>query len=55
VTARAIDAAGHGNHPAEIRMTRVLDKATVRGDPELLERLAFNLVDNALTHNVAGG
>jgi signal transduction histidine kinase len=55
VTARAIDAAEHADHPAEIRMTKVLQRAPVRGDPELLERLAFNLVDNALTHNVAGG
>jgi signal transduction histidine kinase len=55
VTARAIDAAGHAEHPAKIRMTKTLQRAPVRGDPELLERLAFNLVDNALTHNVAGG
>jgi signal transduction histidine kinase len=55
VTARAIDAVGHADHPAEIRMTKVLQRAPVRGDPELLERLAFNLVENALTHNVAGG
>ena len=55
VTARAIDAAEHVEHPAEIRMTKTLEPAPVRGDPELLERLAFNLVDNALTHNVAGG
>jgi signal transduction histidine kinase len=55
VTARAIDAAGHAEHPAGIRMTKALQKAPVRGDPELLERLAFNLVDNALTHNVDGG
>jgi signal transduction histidine kinase len=55
VTARAIDAVGHADHPAEIHMTKVLQRAPVRGDPELLERLAFNLVDNALTHNVAGG
>ncbi len=55
VTARAIDAAGHTEHPAEVRLTKALDRAPVRGDPELLERMAFNLVDNALTHNVAGG
>jgi signal transduction histidine kinase len=55
VTARAIDAAGHADHPAKIHMTKVLQSALVRGDPELLERLAFNLVDNAFTHNVEGG
>ncbi len=29
--------------------------AAVRGDPALLERLAGNLVENAVRHNVAGG
>jgi signal transduction histidine kinase len=55
VTARAIDAAEHTDHPPEVRMTKALGRAPVRGDRELLERLAFNLVDNALTHNVSGG
>lgn len=55
LTARAIDAAGHAQHPAEIRLTQALEAARVRGDPELLERMAFNLVDNALAHNVHGG
>jgi len=34
---------------------RALESAHVRGDPELLDRMAFNLVDNALTHNVRHG
>jgi signal transduction histidine kinase len=55
VAVRAIDASVHAGHPAEIRVTRKLASARVRGDPELLDRMAFNLVDNALTHNVRGG
>jgi signal transduction histidine kinase len=55
VAVRAIDASLPAGHPAEIRVTRALQSAEVRGDPELLDRMAFNLVDNALTHNVRGG
>jgi signal transduction histidine kinase len=33
----------------------VLEPAGVCGDPALLERLAANLVSNAIRHNVAGG
>jgi signal transduction histidine kinase len=32
-----------------------LEPAWTSGDPELLERLAANLVSNAIRHNVAGG
>jgi signal transduction histidine kinase len=32
-----------------------LDPALVEGDPQLLERLVANLLDNAITHNTAGG
>ena len=32
-----------------------LEVAPVDGDPKLLERLVANLVDNAVTHNLAGG
>ncbi len=55
VAIRAIDASWPSGHPGEIRVTRDLKSARVRGDPELLDRMAFNLVDNALTHNVRGG
>ena len=55
VAVRAIDPSLHAGHPAEIRVTHDLSSAQVRGDPELLERMAFNLVDNALMHNVQGG
>jgi signal transduction histidine kinase len=32
-----------------------LDPAPLRGEPRLVERLAANLIDNALRHNVRGG
>jgi signal transduction histidine kinase len=39
----------------ELSVTTTLDPAPVLGDPNLLERLAGNLLDNAIRHNVAGG
>jgi signal transduction histidine kinase len=33
----------------------VLEPARTTGDPDLLERLAANLVSNAIRHNIAGG
>ncbi len=38
-----------------LRITTVLNPAATSGDPRLAERLAVNLVDNALRHNVPGG
>ncbi len=38
-----------------ITVTSELEPAWVRGDPRLVERLAGNLVENALVHNVTGG
>ena len=55
VAVRAIEASWPAGHPSGIRVTRGLETALVRGDPELLDRMAFNLVDNALAHNVRGG
>jgi signal transduction histidine kinase len=55
VAARALEASAPSGHPSEIHVMRALESAHVRGDPELLERMATNLVDNALKHNVSGG
>jgi K+-sensing histidine kinase KdpD len=38
-----------------VRLDRTLGPATTTGDPRLVERLAANLVDNALRHNTADG
>ena len=38
-----------------VRLETTLRPAPVDGDPRLIERLAANLVDNAVTHNVADG
>ncbi len=39
----------------ELGLNMVLNPAAASGDPELVERLVVNLVDNALRHNVPGG
>ncbi len=36
-------------------VTSRCDPAVVEGDPVLLERLAFNLIENAIRHNCSGG
>ncbi len=41
--------------PGDVTVTRALGPAPVSGDPDLLESLVANLVDNALRYNVAGG
>lgn len=43
------------DHPGELASVVTLESAWTSGDPELLERLAANLVTNAIRHNVAGG
>ncbi len=48
------DAARIGAHP-DIRVDARLDVARAAGDPRLVNRLAANLLDNALRHNVAAG
>jgi len=38
-----------------LRLQTALHPAHTQGDPQLLERLVANLIDNAIRHNVAGG
>ena len=38
-----------------LRLHATLDPARIQGDPQLLERLGANLIDNAIRHNIAGG
>lgn len=40
---------------AGVTLSSALEPVMVSGDPGLLERLAGNLVENAIRHNVAGG
>ncbi len=38
-----------------LQLHNALSPACVQGDPQLLERLMANLIDNAIRHNLAGG
>jgi signal transduction histidine kinase len=45
----------HGTEPPGVTVDSSLESALLDGDPQLVERLVVNLVDNAMRHNVAGG
>ena len=55
VTAGIVDGAVEVAAVRDVTLRTDLRPAPVRGDPVLLERLAGNLVDNALRYNHAGG
>ncbi|GLY68154.1 sensor histidine kinase [Amycolatopsis taiwanensis] len=55
VATAALDAAGARAAAADIAVRSELRPAPVSGEPVLLERMIFNLVDNAVRHNRAGG
>ncbi|HWI05502.1 MAG TPA: HAMP domain-containing sensor histidine kinase, partial [Acidimicrobiales bacterium] len=55
IVAGALDQAGEEINAAGLSVRRDLQPATVTGNPVLLERLAVNLVQNAVRHNVPGG
>ncbi len=38
-----------------LRLHATMDPARIQGDPQLLERLVTNLIDNAIRHNTAAG
>ena len=52
---RALDAREADIAELGLRVTLDLGNASVEGDPMLLDRLAGNLVDNAIDHNERGG
>jgi signal transduction histidine kinase len=54
LAATAADAL-RAHDPDELERVVVLEPAWTIGDPALFERLAANLVSNAIRHNVAGG
>jgi signal transduction histidine kinase len=51
----AIDAAAPEIERLDLRVDTLLDPAETTGDPQLLERMIWNLVDNAVRHNEPGG
>jgi signal transduction histidine kinase len=51
----AIDAATPEIERLDLRVETKLDPAETAGDPQLLERMIWNLVDNAVRHNEPGG
>jgi signal transduction histidine kinase len=52
---RALAAAGAEVDRRGLELHTALALAPIAGDPALVQRLAANLVDNAVRHNVAGG
>jgi signal transduction histidine kinase len=51
----AIDTAAPEIERLDLRVVAALDPAETTGDPQLLERMIWNLVDNAVRHNEPGG
>jgi signal transduction histidine kinase len=51
----AIDAAAPQIERLDLHVDTTLDPAETTGDPQLLERMIWNLVDNAVRHNEPGG
>jgi signal transduction histidine kinase len=51
----AIDAAAPQIERLDLHVDALLDPAETTGDPQLLERMIWNLVDNAVRHNEPGG
>jgi signal transduction histidine kinase len=51
----AIDAAAPQIEWLKLRLQADLEPAETAGDPQLLDRLVANLVDNAIRHNTRGG
>ena len=51
----ALDVAAPSIAERRLRVEACLDPAQTAGDPRLLERMVWNLVDNAVRHNQPGG
>ena len=51
----AIEAAAPEIERLDLHVAAVLNPAETTGDPQLLERMVWNLVDNAVQHNEPGG
>src|SRR5215469_7928966 len=55
VTAARLLAAGNQLNRQRLRIETSLSPATLLGDPDLIERLVANLLDNAVQHNIPAG
>jgi signal transduction histidine kinase len=55
VVASVVDQSAAEAAVAGVTLSSTLEPVAVSGDPGLLERLAGNLVENAIRHNVTGG
>jgi signal transduction histidine kinase len=55
VTADRLLAIGNQLDRQPLRVQASLSPATLLGDPDLIERLVANLLDNAVQHNIPGG
>jgi signal transduction histidine kinase len=55
ITTSALAATGPEAHSRDVQVNASLGPAPARGDERLAERLAANLVDNAVRHNTPGG
>ncbi|GGS91203.1 hypothetical protein GCM10010156_56880 [Planobispora rosea] len=55
VVEHVLDLAAEEAGDREVTIHRLLDPAPTEGEPVLVERLAQNLVENAIRHNHAGG
>ena len=55
VTRRALEAHRARADENGLTVTLALERAVVSGDPDLAERMAANLIDNAIRYNLPGG
>jgi signal transduction histidine kinase len=55
VTEEGIAACRQAIEHRDLRLNATLDDARLEGNPQLIEQLVANLLDNAVEHNVAGG
>ena len=55
VTRRALEAHHTRADENGLTVTSALERAVVSGDPDLAERMAANLIDNAIRYNLPGG
>lgn len=51
----ALEQAGDGIRQGGLHLEAALDPARISGDAQLVGRLVWNLVDNAVRHNISGG